>query len=67
MKPVIMIDNYYQDIYITLGKAISELSNTNRELQIPTLLYKFNKCCESHAQCMDTINQFVDIVSKKEN
>lgn len=66
MKPVIMIDNYYQDIYITLGKAVSELAHTHRDLQIQTLLYKFNKCCESHAQCMDTIGQFVNIVSKQE-
>lgn len=66
MKPVIIIDDYYQNIYITLGEAIHELIQSHRELQVETLLYKFNRCCESHAQCMDVIGQFVNIVKKQE-
>lgn len=66
MKPVIVIENYYQNIYITLGEAIHELMQAHQELQVDTLLYKFNKCCESHAQCMDVIQQFVDIIQQRE-
>lgn len=66
MKPVVLIDNYYQNIYVTLGQAIRELSNSHRELQVDTLLYMFNKC-ESHAQCMDIIGHFVNIIEKVES
>lgn len=65
MKPVIIINNYYQNIYVTLGQAIHELLANHRDLQVDTLLYMFNKC-ESHAQCMDIIGHFVDIVQQKE-
>lgn len=65
MKPVIVIHDYYQNIYITLGEAINKLEADNKKLQIETLMYKFNKC-ESHAQCMDVISQFVDIIQKQE-
>lgn len=66
MKPVIIIKNYYQNIYITLGDAIHELIRAHKEPQVETLLFKFNKCCESHAQCMDAISQFVDIIEEQE-
>ena len=66
MKPVIIIKNYYQNIYITLGDAIHELIRSHKEPQVETLLFKFNKCCESHAQCMDAISQFVDIIQEQE-
>lgn len=65
MKPVIVIHDYYQNIYITLGEAIHELMVAHRELQVDTLLYAFNKC-ESHAQCMDIIGQYVNIIQQKE-
>ena len=65
MKPVIIIKNYYQNIYITLGEAINELITNHRELQVDTLLYMFNRC-ESHSQCMDIIGQYVDILEQKE-
>ena len=66
MKPVIVIHDYNQNIYITLGEAIHELIKAHKEPQIETLLFKFNKCCESHGQCMDTISQFVNIVQEQE-
>lgn len=66
MKPVIIIKNYYQNIYITLGDAIHELIKAHKEPQVETLLFKFNKCCESHAQCMEAISQFVDIIQEQE-
>ncbi len=65
MKPVIVIDNYYQNIYITLGEAIHQLIISHRSMQVDTLLYAFNKC-ESHAQCMDIIGQYVNILKEKE-
>lgn len=65
MKPVIVIDNYYQNIYITLGEAVHELVANHRDPQVETLLYMFNKC-ESHAQCMDIIGQYVNIIKQKE-
>lgn len=64
MKPVIVINNYYQNIFITLGEAIKELGHNHKDLQIQTLLYAFNKC-ESHAQCMDLIARYVDIIEQK--
>ena len=66
MKPVILIHDYYQNIYITLGSAIEALIKADKQLQINTLLFKFNRVCESHAQCMDTISQFVDIIKEQE-
>lgn len=66
MKPVIIIKSYYQNIYITLGEAIHELIRARREPQVETLLFKFNRCCESHAQCMEAILQFVDIIQEQE-
>lgn len=65
MKPVIIIHDFYQNIYITLGEAIHELVAAHKDLQVETLLYAFNKC-ESHAQCMDIIGQYVNIVKQKE-
>lgn len=65
MKPVIIIHDYYQNIYITLGEAIHQLVAHQKEMQVDTLLYMFNKC-ESHAQCMDVIGHFVNIVNQKE-
>ena len=65
MKPVIFINNYYQNIYITLGEAIDKLMQAHKEMQVDTLLYAFNKC-ESHAQCMDIIGQYVNILQQKE-
>lgn len=65
MKPVIVIHDYYQNIYITLGEAIHELIQFHKEMQVETLLYMFNKC-ESHAQCMEVISHFVDIIQQKE-
>lgn len=66
MKPVIIIHDYYQNIYVTLGQAVKALISNDKELQVDTLLFKFNKCCESHAQCMDVISQFVNIVQEQE-
>lgn len=66
MKPVIIVHDYYQNIYITLGDAIHALVRAHKDLQIETLLFKFNKVCESHAQCMDVISQFVDILQEQE-
>lgn len=66
MKPVIIIHDYYQNIYITLGDAIHALVRAHKEPQIETLLFKFNKFCESHAQCMEAISQFVDILQEQE-
>lgn len=66
MKPVIIIHDYYQNIYITLGHAIHALVRAHKEPQIETLLFKFNRVCESHAQCMDVISQFVDILKEQE-
>lgn len=65
MKPVIIIRDYYQNIYITLGEAIHELIQCHKDMQVGTLLYMFNKC-ESHAQCMDVIKNYVDILQQKE-
>lgn len=65
MKPVIVISNYYQNIYITLGEAIHELLQAHKDLQVETLLAMFNKC-ESHAQCMDIILQYVNIIQQQE-
>lgn len=65
MKPVIVISNYYQNIYITLGEAINKLISCHKELQVDTLLYMFNRC-ESHSQCMDIIQNYVDIIQQKE-
>lgn len=65
MKPVIVISNYYQNIYITLGEAIHKLMDSHREMQVDTLLYMFNRC-ESHSQCMDIIGHYVDIIQQKE-
>ena len=65
MKPVIIIKDYYQNIYITLGQAIGELISQHKDLQVDTLLYMFNKC-ESHAQCMDVIGHYVNIIQQKE-
>lgn len=61
MKPVIIISNYYQNIYVTLGEAIHELLEAHKDLQVETLLAMFNKC-ESHNQCMDIISQYVNIL-----
>lgn len=65
MKPVIVISNYYQNIYVTLGEAIHELLKAHKDLQVETLLAMFNKC-ESHAQCMDIISQYVNIIQAQE-
>ena len=65
MKPVIVIHNYYENIYITLGKAIDALVQAGQELQVETLVAKFCKHCESHGQCMDIISHFVDIIEEQ--
>lgn len=65
MKPVIIISDYYQNIYITLGEAIRELGQQNKQQSAETLLYQFKKC-ESHAQCMDIIGHYVNIIQKQE-
>ena len=65
MKPVIVISNYYQNIYVTLGEAIHELLEAHKDLQVETLLAMFNKC-ESHSQCMDIISQYVNIIQAQE-
>lgn len=65
MKPVIVVNNYYQNIYITLGEAIHELIEHHKEMQVDTLLAMFNRC-ESHAQCMGVIGRYVNIVEQKE-
>lgn len=65
MKPVIVVKDYYQNIYVTLGEAIHELEENDKKLQVDTLLYRFNRC-ESHAECMDAIGQYVNIIQQKE-
>lgn len=65
MKPVIIIHDYYQNIYITLGKAITALIHSGRKGQLEMLLSMFVKA-ESHSQCMDVILRYVDIVQEAE-
>lgn len=65
MKPVIFITNYYQNIYITLGQALDALNHQGMQMKAETLLPMFNRC-ESHGQCMDLIERYVDVIERKE-
>ena len=61
MKPTIIVRDFYQEIHITLGKAVEALEKEGLNLQRDTLLKRFDKA-ESHGQAMEAIGVFVEIV-----